>query len=203
MTKGELFMRYRFLVFLVLAGLFVSGCSQKKPYYGKADNTPYEIKECLKELNYGKDIKKPRADKIVVYKSQKKLYLYKDGKVVGESLISMGKNWDKGTKVKQGDYRTPEGTYRIVRKKCDPRLYRNLLLSFPNAEDVARAKSLGYSTPGGLITIHGQPKWNADGRGDKYTLAHDWTEGCIALPNSTMQLLWESVALGVPIEIHP
>jgi murein L,D-transpeptidase YafK len=203
MTKGELFMRYRFLVFLVLAGLFVSGCSQKKPYYGKADNTPYEIKECLKELNYGKDIKKPKVDKIVVYKAQKKLYLYKDGKVVGESLISMGKNWDKGTKVKQGDYRTPEGTYRIVRKKCDPRLYRNLLLSFPNAEDVARAKSLGYSTPGGLITIHGQPKWNADGRGDKYTLAHDWTEGCIALPNSTMQLLWESVALGVPIEIHP
>jgi murein L,D-transpeptidase YafK len=203
MTKGELFMRYRFLVFLVLAGLFVSGCSQKKPYYGKADNTPYEIKECLKELNYGKDIKKPKVDKIVVYKAQKKLYLYKDGKVVGESLISMGKNWDKGTKVKQGDYRTPEGTYRIVRKKCDPRLYRNLLLSFPHAEDVARAKSLGYSTPGGLITIHGQPKWNADGRGDKYTLAHDWTEGCIALPNSTMQLLWESVALGVPIEIHP
>ncbi len=203
MTKGELFMHYRFLVFLVLAGLFISGCAQKKPYYGKADNTPYEIKECLNELNHGKDIKQPRADKIVVYKSQKKLYLYRDGKVIGESLISMGKNWDKGTKVKQGDYRTPEGTYRIVRKKCDPRLYRNLLISFPHAEDIARSKSLGYSTPGGLITIHGQPKWNADGRGDKYTLAHDWTEGCIALPNSTMQLLWESVALGVPIEIHP
>jgi len=180
----------------------VSGCSQKKPYYGKADNTPYEIKECLNELNHGKDIKRPKVDKIVVYKAQKKLYLYKDGKVVGESPVSMGKNWDKGTKIKQGDYRTPEGTYRIVRKKCDPRLYRNLLLSFPCAQDIARSKALGLKT-GGLITIHGQPKWNADGKGDKYTLAHDWTEGCIALPNSTMQLLWESVALNVPIEIYP
>ncbi|MBN2768336.1 MAG: L,D-transpeptidase [Campylobacterales bacterium] len=196
-------MRYKFLIFSAILGLIISGCSQKKPYYGEVDKTPYEIKECLNELAHGKDIKQARADKIVVHKSEKKLYLYKDGKVIGESLISMGKNWDKGTKVKQGDYRTPEGTYTIVRKKCDPRLYRNLLISFPNAQDIARAKALGHSTPGGLITIHGQPKWNADGRGDKYTLANDWTEGCIALPNSTMQLLWESVALGVPIEIYP
>ncbi len=52
------------------------------------------------------------------------------------------------------------------------------------------------------MTIHGQPKWNADGRGDMYTLQHDWTEGCIAVPNKAIDFLWSAVALGVKIEIH-
>jgi len=114
----------------------------------------------------------------------------------------MGKNGNKGDKVQEGDYRTPEGSYRIVRKKCDNRLYRSLMISYPNASDKARARKRGVRA-GGYITIHGQPKWNADGRGDKYTLAHDWTEGCIAVSNKAMDQLWKAVQNGVKIDIHP
>jgi murein L,D-transpeptidase YafK len=151
----------------------------------------------------GKEIKEDAViDRLEAYKSERMLYGYRDGKKVFESRMSLGKNGDKGPKIQKGDYRTPEGTYKIIRKKCDPRLYRNLLISYPNEEDKARAKKLGVD-PGGYITIHGQPKWNADGHGDAYTLAHDWTEGCMAVPNKKMKQLWEGVRNGTPITIHP
>jgi murein L,D-transpeptidase YafK len=198
-------MKAKFLI-IITAGIFImTGCTQKKlaePSFGRMDKTPYEIKECLNELGSGKDIKMDKIDKIVVNKSQKKLLAYKSGKVVNEFPISLGKNWNKGTKMEIGDYRTPEGTYKIVRKKCDDRLYRNLLISYPNSADIARCKAIGKN-PGNLITIHGQPKWNANGIGDAYTLKHDWTEGCVAVPNAGMKFLWEAIALGAIVEIHP
>lgn len=194
-------MKKTIFYFIIFLAIFITGCKKEPTFTYVPDNTPYDIKECLNELNHGKDIKQPKIDKIVVYKSQKKLYAYKDGKIVKEFPISLGKNGLNGHKVERGDYRTPEGTYKIVRKKCDPRLYRNLLISYPNKQDCIKCKAIGKD-PGGLVTIHGQPKWNADGRGDAYTLKHDWTEGCIALPNSGMEFLWEAVGLGVIIEIH-
>lgn len=195
-------MKKSILYVTIASVILITGCSKKKPTFTyKPDNTPYDIKECLNELNHGKDIKQPKIDKIVVYKSQKKLYAYKNGQIVKEFPISLGKNGLNGHKIERGDYRTPEGVYKIVRKKCDPRLYRNLLISYPSKQDCIKCKAIGKD-PGGLVTIHGQPKWNADGRGDAYTLQHDWTEGCIALPNSGMEFLWEAVGLGVIIEIH-
>ncbi len=187
--------------FIILLAILITGCKKEPSFTYKPDNTPYDIKECLNELKYKKDIKQTKIDKIVVYKSQKKLYAYKNGQIVKEFPISLGKNGLNGHKIERGDYRTPEGTYKIVRKKCDPRLYRNLLISYPSKQDCIKCKAVGKD-PGGLVTIHGQPKWNATGVGDAYTLKYDWTEGCIALPNSGMEFLWESVELGVTIEIH-
>ncbi len=195
----------RILLYLsiVPAGMiYFSGCG-KPTYVGKADKTPYDIRACLRELSLGKELKSDLLiDKLEAYKSKRMLYGYHKGKKIFESRMSLGKNADKGDKIRAGDYRTPEGSYTIVRKKCDPRLYRSLMISYPNEQDIAEAKKRGVN-PGGYITIHGQPKWNADGRGDEYTLAHDWTEGCMAVPNKKMKQLWESVKLGVPITIRP
>lgn len=129
------------------------------------------------------------------------MYTYASGKLMHEFRFSLGKNGDKGNKVKAGDYRTPEGSYKIVRKKCDNRLYKSLMISYPNTGDKVRAAKRGVS-PGGYITIHGQPKWNADGRGDNFTLSKDWTEGCLVVPNIAMDKLWHAVANGVKIDIH-
>lgn len=181
--------------------LLMSGCVKKKISFGKLDKTPYVTKECQKELNRGKEIRGEQIDKIVVFKKKRSMYTYRKGKVVNKFRISLGKNGDKGHKVKVGDYRTPTGHYRIVRKKCDNRLYKSLMISYPDREDRVRAKRLGVN-PGGYITIHGQPKWNADGRGDNFTLSNDWTEGCIAVPNKAMDLLWSAVRNGVKIDIH-
>jgi len=182
--------------------LFFSGCGEQR-HFGKIDKSSYATKSCQRSLSSGKELSlSAQIDKIIVYKKRRKLYTYKKGKKVDTFSISMGKNANKGDKVRQGDYKTPEGAYTIVRKKCDPRLYRSLMISYPNKQDRAQSRSRGLN-PGGYITIHGQPKWNADGKGDKFTLSRDWTEGCIAVTNSAMNILWRSVSIGTRIEIHP
>jgi murein L,D-transpeptidase YafK len=194
-------MKLKLTIALIVLGLLMTGCN-KQQSFGKLDKTPYATKECIKTLSVGGEIDHGnKIDKIVVYKKKRRLYTYRNGKQVDEFRFSLGKNGDKGNKVKAGDYRTPEGSYTIVRKKCDNRLYKSLMISYPNATDKARANKRGVN-PGGYITIHGQPKWNADGRGDNYTLAHDWTEGCMAVPNLAMDKLWKAVQRGVKIEIH-
>ncbi|RLA60532.1 MAG: hypothetical protein DRQ78_09420 [Epsilonproteobacteria bacterium] len=179
-----------------------NACGEAPVAYGKADKTPYATQECINELSIGAEIDhSAKIDKLVVYKKKRMMYAYKEGKLIYEFPMSLGKNGDKGNKVKAGDYRTPEGFYKIVRKKCDNRLYKSLMISYPNNADKARAKANGVS-PGGYITIHGQPKWNADGRGDSFTLSRDWTEGCMAIPNKDLDKLWKAVENGVKIEIH-
>lgn len=193
-------MKNKLIYMIIVAALMLSGCKKEPVYYGKPDNTPYATKECIKELSRGSELRGKPVDKLVAYKKKRRLYAYSNGKLVGEFPFSLGKNGDKGDKVRVGDYKTPEGKYKIVRKKCDNRLYKSLMISYPNHDDRKRARKRGVN-PGGYITIHGQPKWNADGRGDRYTLSNDWTEGCLAVPNKAMDRLWIAVKNGVKIEI--
>ena len=190
------------LCFIAFSLLWINGCNREPVAYGKVDRTPYETKECRQELASGREIDESLlADKIIVYKEKHLMHLYRKGKLVEKFRISLGKNGTKGDKVSKGDYRTPVGNYTIVRKKCDNRLYRSLMISYPDQKDIMEAKERGVD-PGGYITIHGQPKWNADGRGDRYTLAYDWTEGCIAVSNRAMDILWKSIKNGAKIEIY-
>jgi len=177
--------------------LLLTSCAKSvKPQGGV-----YTLDECKKELldAYDYDAKES-IDMIVVEKKQRKLYLYKKHRVVGSFPVSLGEN-PVGDKVKLGDNKTPEGTFWISRKLCSPKYYRSLCISYPRPEDVTRAHTLGVN-PGGDITIHAQPKWNADGHGDKYSLAHNWTHGCVAVTNKTMNKLWYAVREGVPIVIR-
>ena len=194
-------MKLQLVVLIALGVLLLNSCGKEEVAYGKVDKTPYATKECINELSRGAELKGTPIDKIVAYKKKRTMYAYANGKLLYEFRFSLGKNGDKGNKVKAGDYRTPEGSYKIVRKKCDNRLYKSLMISYPNEKDKARARKKGVN-PGGYITIHGQPKWNADGRGDKFTLSRDWTEGCLAVPNAAMDKLWQAVANGVPMVIH-
>jgi murein L,D-transpeptidase YafK len=49
--------------------------------------------------------------------------------------------------------------------------------------------------------IHGQK--NGIGWLSWITQIFDWTDGCIAVSNSAMDEIWESVKVGTPIEIKP
>lgn len=162
----------------------------------------YNIQECQEELLEAKDFKQEGSvDHIVVKKSERKMYLYdKKGEVKGVFPVSLGKN-PVGQKQQQGDGRTPEGEFFIHRKLCSGKYFRSLCISYPRPEDIESAKKRGVS-PGGDVTIHAQPKWNADGHGDTYTLARNWTQGCVAVTNSTMQELWYAVREGVPVTIR-
>jgi len=161
----------------------------------------YNLEECKAELLDAKDYEQDGGiDRIVVVKKERKMYLYKEGKVQQTIPVSLGKN-PLGQKQQKGDYKTPEGEFFIHRKLCSPKYYRSLCISYPRPEDKVRAAAKGVN-PGGDITIHAQPTWNADGKGDSYTLSHNWTQGCVAVTNEAMKELWYAVREGVPITIR-
>ncbi|MBK5255956.1 MAG: L,D-transpeptidase family protein, partial [Vicinamibacteria bacterium] len=104
-----------------------------------------------------------------------------------------------GVKQRQGDRATPEGRYRIVRKKDrgQSRYHRALLLDYPNPADrqrFAAAQRRGEiprgAQIGGLIEIHGD-----GGRGQ------NWTEGCVALSNRDLDDLYPWVGVGTRVTI--
>jgi murein L,D-transpeptidase YafK len=184
---------------IAVVGYLLIGCGSSQPTIPTGvTGGRYTPQDCQNKPDAIFDPKRA-ADKLVVDKSEHTMYVYKNGKVIRTLPVSIGPN--PGPKIQQGDRRTPEGTYRILDKRCHPIKYRAMTISYPNAKDRARARKLGVN-PGSMITIHGQPHWNADGHGDDYTLSHDWTNGCIALTNRDLDWLWGSVRVGTPITIH-
>jgi len=182
---------------LLLFFLLLTGC-------GSVPDTPkdrYSLEECEEEMLDARDYAEDGGiDRILVVKKDRKMYLYKEGKVQSVIPVSLGKN-PVGNKQQQGDNRTPEGEFFIHRKLCSQKYYRSLCISYPRPADKARAQAKGVN-PGGDITIHAQPKWNANGKGDGYTLSQNWTQGCVAVTNSAMKELWYAVREGVPITIQ-
>jgi len=140
-----------------------------------------------------------RADKVLVNKGERKLILLRDGMPFREYSVSLGGD-PLGHKVQEGDNRTPEGLYRIDYRKADSVAYRALHVSYPDAEDIRRAKSRGVE-PGGFIMIHGM--MNGYGLIGRWHRLVDWTNGCIAVTNAEIDQLWTAVPDGTPIEIRP
>ena len=138
-----------------------------------------------------------KADRIFVDKSDRTLILYKaDTEIARYSGIKLG-DAPVGHKQFEGDEKTPEGRYSISGRNPKSAYHLSLRISYPNAADRAYAKSKGKS-PGGDIFIHGQPNtWVGP------TLVSDWTDGCIALSNAEIALLWKQVDDGTAIEIRP
>jgi murein L,D-transpeptidase YafK len=102
--------------------------------------------------------------------------------------------------MRQGDHRTPEGSYVLDSRNANRRFYKAFHISYPGPKDIAGAKKLGVS-PGGDIMQHGLPKEYA-WVGTAQTL-HDWTDGCIAVSNDERDEIWRLVRVGNPIEINP
>lgn len=141
----------------------------------------------------------PSIDLVRVIKSDLKLQLLSSGKILYEFKVSLGGN-SKGHKTQEGDGKTPEGIYQLDYKKSDSAFYKAFHISYPNTNDIASAKVRGVN-PGGNIMIHGQKNgfgWLAFA--SRYL---NWTNGCIALKDSEIDVMWEAVKEGTTIEILP
>ncbi len=139
------------------------------------------------------------ADSIVISKSAHTLSLKSGNTVLKTYQVALGRG-SAGAKQFAGDNRTPEGKYIIDEKKASSSFHKALHLSYPNAEDRARAVKLGKS-PGGDVEIHGLPVSFAWVGTTQHVI--DWTAGCIALSNSEIDELWRMVTVGTPVEIDP
>jgi len=133
---------------------------------------------------------------ILVDKLSRKCYVYLKGVKKYEFDVELGRNW-VGVKKKMGDKATPEGTYKIVNKFSRTKYNNALLIDYPNDADLERfnrekAKGLIPKSAkiGNGIEIHG-----SGGKGV------DWTEGCIALEDSEMEVIYRIATIGTPVTI--
>jgi len=135
---------------------------------------------------------------IIIDKFAGKCFLFLSGKLKTTYSVELGKNWI-GDKRYSGDKATPEGKYKITKKKDSrqTRYFKALLLNYPNNEDKQRFQNEirnrtlpRYARIGGLIEIHG-----GGGKGV------NWTDGCIAFADNDMDSLFRIVPVGCPITI--
>lgn len=140
-----------------------------------------------------------RADRIVVEKAARRLTLVRGDAVLARYDVALGGD-PIGPKHREGDGRTPEGTYTIDFKNAHSRFHLALRISYPNAADGDNARRRGVP-PGGDIMIHGLPNglgWLRD-----WHLLRDWTDGCIAVTNAQIEEIWAAIDVGTPVEIKP
>lgn len=140
-----------------------------------------------------------QADRVTIYKSQRRLVLTREDQTLNEYVVALGRN--EGPKERAGDGKTPEGAYRVD-ARCDreSQYHRSLHLSYPNDQDLACAQALGVD-PGGGISIHGirEDLWFV---GRLHRL-FNWTRGCIGLCDQEIEDVWRAVPDHTPVHILP
>ena len=141
----------------------------------------------------------PLADRVLVRKSECRLYLMRGNDVLRAYRIALGLN-PGGHKERAGDFRTPEGSYRLTRRNARSDYFLSIQVSYPNEQDTKRARRNGWQ-PGGAIMIHGLP--NDPRHKPDYYATQDWTDGCIAVTNADMVEIWMMTSDNVPIDIQP
>lgn len=189
--------RPRRIAAAVVAALFVALAAHAMTGEGAPDRPPLP------------PLARPR---IVVTKGDRRLELFDGDALVRTYGVALGAD-PVGTKLREGDRRTPEGVYYVCTRNAESRYHRALGLSYPGTADAGRGLRDGtitqvqhdaivaaieagarppWDTPvGGEIMIHG----NGAGR--------DWTLGCIALEDADIAELFEAVRMGTPVEIRP
>jgi murein L,D-transpeptidase YafK len=133
------------------------------------------------------------ADRVLVDKSDRQLYLMRGGEVWKSYPVGLGFA-PEGHKRQEGDGRTPEGDYVLDWRNPNSRFHLSIHVSYPNADDRADARARGVS-PGGEIFIHGHHR--------PFGARRDWTLGCIAVTDAAMDEIWRAVPGGTPITIRP
>ena len=155
--------------------------------------------EALEKKFFDYAIQKGSVDRILIEKSTRRLMLISQGEVLKSYKIALGGN-PIGPKERQGDNKTPEGTYVIDARNRDSRFHLSLHISYPNERDKKRAKELGVS-PGGDIMIHGI-KNGFSQVGDAHA-GVDWTKGCIAVTDQEIEEIDKLAPNGTIVEIRP
>jgi hypothetical protein len=149
---------------------------------------------------------------VVVRKSKRNVALCSRGILVKNLRSGLGFA-PVGTKVKQGDGKTPEGVFYAANLLPNSEYYKAFLFSYPTKADAARGLAAGLVTQaekdaidhaqdtcaippqdtglGGAVEIHGEGS------------SKDWTVGCVALDNEGIDALWPVIAKGDTLVVLP
>ena len=147
---------------------------------------------------------------LIIDKSDHILNIYDNEQLIAQFPASTGANI--GDKTREGDKKTPEGTFYICFKNPKSKFVLSMGLSYPNIEDAKRGLKAGlisqkdykgivsainkneippwYTKLGGEIMIHGKRN---GGRG---------TLGCIALEDDVITALYGKIPIGTVVTIQ-
>ena len=140
----------------------------------------------------------PKVDRVLVLKKEHKLLLMSGEQVLKSYRVALG-HGGMAPKTRQGDGRTPEGSYRIDYRNPASKFHLSLHISYPQTTDRQRAQRLGFD-PGGDIMIHGlPPDYSWVGPEHRRT---DWTDGCIAVTDKEIEEIWSLVPDGTLVEVR-
>jgi hypothetical protein len=135
---------------------------------------------------------------ILIEKIPALCHLYQGGKKKYTFEAEFGSNW-LGDKKSRGDMATPEGSYTITKKLSgsSTKYHKALMINYPNKIDIQEFNERirngqlpADARIGDMIEIHGD-----GGKGA------NWTQGCVALRNADMDILYKYVAKGTPVTI--
>jgi hypothetical protein len=139
---------------------------------------------------------------VMAYKSRYRLDVYYKGHLYTTYHAVFGRSLASGTKLWEGDRRTPEGAYHIVAKRPSARFRYFLRIDYPNDVDRVRFAELREDgkipsrvREGGEIGIHGtdNPILNIGNV--------NWTTGCISIDNSDIVELERLLPVGTLVVI--
>lgn len=153
-----------------------------------------------------------KSPKLIVKKSERKLYLYDEEKLIKTYNVALGFA-PEGDKEREGDGKTPEGEFYVFTKNPKSQFYLSLGLSYPNIEAAERGLKTKLITQaeynaiikaikekkmppqktalGGEIYIHGGGTES------------DWTWGCTALSNEEIKELFDTIPVGTKVIVEP
>ncbi len=157
---------------------------------------------CYQNIHPGKNpksLRQAQIDTILVEKHKRVMTVFHKDKAIKSYRIALGFS-PFGNKVKEGDGKTPEGTYFIVGKNTQSQFHLSLKISYPSVEQQKNAKTSGVN-PGGNIMIHGLAP-HLEGKGKWHTM-RDWTLGCIAVTNDEIEEIFKVADIGTKVVILP
>jgi murein L,D-transpeptidase YafK len=150
--------------------------------------------------------------KVLVSKKARRVTLYSKGERVRVYRAVLGFA-PEGDKEREGDGRTPEGTFYVCVKNAKSNFYLSLGLSYPNEEDAERGLRDGLITRAQAdrirraVSQQATPPWDTALGGEIFIhgggVSSDWTAGCVALENEQMKELFDAVPVGTRVVVEP
>jgi len=145
---------------------------------------------------------------VTILKKRHQLTVYYKGRLYKTYRAVFGRSFELGTKLWEGDRRTPEGVYAIVEKHVSRRWLWFLTLNYPNQVDRRRYELL---REGGIVPAEEGTPLGAGGRigihGTDNPILNDgsvnWTTGCISVDNQNIVELYKLLPVGTVVIIKP
>lgn len=160
---------------------------------------------------------RPFAQVVVVWKAERRMGLYEDGALVRPDdgarcfPVALGAA-PVGDKTRQGDERTPVGWFRITHKNPKSSFHLSLGINYPDAAHARAGHAAGTVSSATRDRIvladqkRGMPPRDTRLGGDIYlhgggSQPEDWTDGCVAVANDHMDLLYAWAKPGIAVVI--